>query len=298
MLALAGKAHGTSPIVVAAMMGLAALAGVLFLTSGKAQRWRRRYERRSRKMLTKVPEATALFWVTKVLTTGMGETTSDYLVKRIDRPIAVALGAVGLVAALALQFSARRYVAWIYWFAVVMVAVVGTMAADVLHVQLGIPYVASTIFFLVALAGVFTVWYLVERTLSIHSIDTPRRELFYWAAVMTTFALGTAAGDFTAVTLHLGYFSSGVMFAALIAVPALSYRRFGLNPIAAFWFAYIVTRPLGASFADWIAVPRSRGGLAIGNGVVSFTLAIVIVGLVGYLTLTPGDEVVSSEPDA
>lgn len=236
--------------------------------------------------LTKVPEATALFWIIKVLTTGMGETTSDYLVNRIDRPLAVALGAIGLAAALALQFAARRYVEWIYWWAVVMVAIFGTMAADVLHVQLGIAYAVSTTFFAAALAVVLSVWYSTEKTLSIHSINTPRRELFYWATVLTTFALGTAAGDLTAVTLHLGYFSSGLLFAGLIALPAIGYRWVGLNAIAAFWCAYILTRPLGASFADWMAVPAARGGLGYGTGPISVVLGVVIVALVGCLTIT------------
>ncbi len=235
--------------------------------------------------LTKVPEATALFWIIKVLTTGMGETTSDYLVNRIDRPLAVALGAIGFAGALALQFAARRYVEWIYWLAVVMVAIFGTMAADVLHVQLGIPYAVSTAFFACALAVVFSVWYSMEKTLSIHSINTPRREVFYWATVLTTFALGTAAGDLTAVTLHLGYFSSGLLFAALIAVPAIGFRWFGLNAIVAFWSAYILTRPLGASFADWMAVPAARGGLGYGTGPISVVLGVVIVVLVGCLTI-------------
>jgi uncharacterized membrane-anchored protein len=167
-----------------------------------------------------------------------------------------------------------------------MVGVFGTMAADVLHVGLGVPYAVSTVFFAVALAAVFTVWFLTERTLSIHSIYTPRRELFYWAAVVTTFALGTAAGDLSAVTLHRGYFSSGVMFAIVILVPAVAHWRFGMNPILAFWFAYIVTRPLGASFADWLGVSHRRGGLALGPGPVSLSLAALIVACVAYLTVT------------
>ena len=170
-----------------------------------------------------------------------------------------------------------------------MVSIFGTMAADVLHVGLGVSYVTSTVFFSVALALVFTVWYQVEKTLSIHSIDTRRREAFYWVTVLATFALGTAAGDMTASTLHLGYFYSGVLFAVLIAIPALAYWRLGLNAVVAFWAAYILTRPLGASFADWMAVPQSRGGLGLGYGPVSIGLAALIVSLVGYLTLTRKD---------
>ena len=236
--------------------------------------------------MSKVPEVTALFWVIKVLTTGMGETTSDYFAHRIGPIVAVGLAGVVLAASLVLQFSARRYVPWIYWTAVVMVSVFGTMAADVLHVGLGVPYVVSTGFFAVALAAVFAVWYASERTLSIHSIFTWRREAFYWATVMTTFALGTAAGDMTAVTMHLGYFASGVMFAVLIAIPALAHSRFALNGIFAFWFAYIVTRPLGASFADWMGVSSARGGLALGTGPVSLVLAVVIIAFVGYLSVS------------
>ncbi len=237
----------------------------------------------------KVPEVTVYFWIIKLLTTGMGETTSDYLVHQLNPLIAVALGGLGLAAALVLQLSVRRYVAWIYWLAVVMVAIFGTMAADALHVELGIPYLVSTAFFAVALAVIFVAWYAREKTLSIHSIDTRPRELFYWATVMATFALGTAAGDMTAITLGLGYFPSGVLFAVVIAVPALAYRLFGLNAILAFWFAYIVTRPLGASLADWIGRPHSLNGLGLGTGPVSLGLALVIGGFVGYLTVTRKD---------
>ncbi|MCW2864069.1 MAG: putative rane-anchored protein [Actinoallomurus sp.] len=242
-------------------------------------------------MLSKVPEVTAYFWVIKVLTTGMGETTSDYLAHRLGPIVAVGLAGVVLAAALVLQLSVRRYVAWIYWSAVVMVSVFGTMAADVLHVGLGVPYVVSTAFFVVALAAVFALWYVSEKTLSIHSIFTWRREVFYWATVMATFALGTAAGDMTAVSIHLGYLTSGVMFAVLMAVPALAYWRLGLNPVFAFWFAYVVTRPLGASFADWLGVSRARGGLALGTGPVSLALTVVILGFVGYLAMSRKDVV-------
>ena len=236
-----------------------------------------------------MPEVTALFWVIKVLTTGMGETTSDYLVHRIAPAAAVLIGAFAFSVALAWQFRERRYRAGIYWLAVVMVSVFGTMAADVLHIGLGIPYVVSTTCFSVTLAAVFATWLAKERTLSIHSIYTPRRELFYWAAVLTTFALGTAAGDMTAMTLGLGYFASGVLFAALIAVPAIGHWRFGMNPILAFWFAYILTRPLGASFADWLALPPSRGGVGWGTGPVSLALAGLIACLVAYLAATRRD---------
>jgi uncharacterized membrane-anchored protein len=236
-----------------------------------------------------VPEVTAFFWIVKALTTGMGESTSDFLVHHLVPEIAVVLGGIAFVVALYLQFATDRYVPWRYWLAVAMVGVFGTMAADVLHVGLGVPYIASTIFYAVVLAVVFRTWYLSEGTLSIHSITTERRELFYWAAVLATFALGTAAGDLTAVTFGLGYFASGLIFAAIIAVPAIGYWRFGMNSILAFWFAYVVTRPLGASFADWLAVSSARGGLALGTGPVSFVLAATIAGFVAYLTVSGKD---------
>jgi uncharacterized membrane-anchored protein len=242
----------------------------------------------AQRAMRKVPEVTIYFWIIKLLSTAMGESTSDYLVYHINPYIAVALGGIGFLASLVLQLLVRRYVAWIYWLAVVMVAVFGTMAADVLHVVLGIPYLVSTVFFAVALAIIFVVWYRTEKTLSIHSINTPRRELFYWATVIATFALGTAAGDMTAATLGLGYFSSGVLFAVLFAVPALAYRLLGLNAIVAFWFAYIMTRPLGASFADWFGKPI-LGGLGLGDTKVALVLTIFIIGFVGYLTVTRKD---------
>jgi uncharacterized membrane-anchored protein len=232
---------------------------------------------------------TLIFWVIKILSTGMGETTSDYLVRTIDPVVAVLLGGVGFAAALILQLTVRRYVPWIYWLAVVMVAIFGTMVADVLHIVFHVPHVVSALVFAIALTAVFIVWYATEKTLSIHTITTRRRELFYWATVITTFALGTAVGDMTATTLQLGYFASGVLFAVLFALPALGYWLFGLNEIVAFWFAYIVTRPLGASFADWLGRPVDAGGVGIGTGLVSLALAMVIATLVGYLTVTGKD---------
>ena len=242
-----------------------------------------------RRTAIKVPVITALFWVVKVLTTGMGESTSDYLVHRLGPAPAIAIGGTAFVMALWRQFAAPSYDAWTYWLAVVMVAVFGTMVADVLHVGLGIPYVVSTTIFSFAVAACFVVWYRVEGTLSIHSINTRRRETFYWATVLATFALGTAAGDMTARTLNLGYFSSGLLFLAIMAVPALGWWKLRMNAILAFWFAYVVTRPLGASFADWLAVPPSRGGLGFGTGPVSLVLAGVIAVLVGYLAATRRD---------
>jgi uncharacterized membrane-anchored protein len=255
-----------------------------------------------RHAFSKVPEVTAFFWIVKALTTAMGESTSDFLVHSLVPEIAVVLGGIAFSIALYLQFSKDRYVPWAYWLAVAMVGVFGTMAADVLHVGLGVPYIASTIFYAIVLAVVFRTWYLSEGTLSIHSITTQRRELFYWAAVLATFALGTAAGDLTAVTFGLGYFGSIFLFGAIIAIPAIGYFRFGMNSILAFWFAYVLTRPIGASVADWLAVSSARGGLALGTGPVSLAFALMIAAFVYHLTKTgkdmPPDQIAEAAPGA
>jgi uncharacterized membrane-anchored protein len=239
-----------------------------------------------RHAFSKVPEVTAFFWVVKALTTAMGESTSDFLVHALVPEIAVVLGGIAFCFALYFQFSRDRYLPWAYWTAVAMVGIFGTMCADVLHVGFGVPYLVSTVLFAFVLSLVFRTWYLSEGTLSIHSIHTPRRELFYWAAVLATFALGTAAGDLTANTIGIGYFGSILLFAAAIAIPAVGYFRFAMNPILAFWFAYVLTRPLGASVADWLGVSSARGGLGIGTGVVSLAFAASIALLVRHLSRT------------
>lgn len=236
--------------------------------------------------LRKVPEITTVFWIVKLLTTALGESTTDFLILRIDPYIAVGLGAIGLLITLALQFIVRRYIPWIYWLAVTMVAVFGTMAADAVHIQLGVPYLASTIFFIVALAVVFGAWYGIEKTLSIHSITSRRREIFYWLTVLTTFALGTAAGDMTAFTLQLGFFASIVLFAAIIIAIWLAYRFSRLDEVTSFWFAYILTRPLGASIADWIGKGHNVGSLGFGDGNVSIVFVVLITLFVIYMTLS------------
>ncbi|MFK4103917.1 hypothetical protein ACI2L1_28320 [Streptomyces sp. NPDC019531] len=241
-----------------------------------------------RQLANKVPEVTVYFWIIKVLTTGMGETASDLLARTLGPIPAVALGGLALVASLAVQFALRRYVAWAYWTAVVMVSVFGTMAADVLHVGLGVPYPVSTPAFLVVLAAVFALWYVSEQTLSIHTIRTRRREAFYWAAVLATFALGTATGDLTA-TVGFGYLGSVALFAAAICAPALAHRFGALGAVTAFWTAYVITRPLGASLADWMALPHTRGGLALGLAPVTLAWTVAIIGFVGYLAVSQRD---------
>ena len=237
----------------------------------------------------RVPEITVYFWAIKALSTAMGESTSDYLVHAMAPVAAVFLGFLGFLAALALQFSRRRYNAWTYWLAVVGVGVFGTMAADVLHVGFDVPYAVSSVLYAVVLAAVFIAWQRTEQTLSFHTIDTPRREAFYWAAVVATFAMGTALGDLTASTFGLGYFASGLLFAAVIAIPAVGYWRLGWNAIFSFWFAYVATRPLGASFADWMSKPKNVGGLGWGDGPVALALTIIIFCLVAYLAITRRD---------
>jgi uncharacterized membrane-anchored protein len=227
--------------------------------------------------------------VVKGLSTAMGEAASDFRVRVMAPQLAVLLGFAGFLVALVAQFRAARYRAWTYWSAVAGVGVFGTMAADVLHVALGVPYTASSALYAIMLFAVFTVWRATEKTLSIHNVDTPRREAFYWAAVVATFAMGTALGDFTAFTLDLGYFPSAALFAALIAIPVIGYRWLRWNPVLTFWTAYVITRPLGASIADGFGKPRSTEGLGLGDGPVALVLALLIAGIVAYLSATGSD---------
>ena len=232
----------------------------------------------------RVPEPDAAFWGVKILTTGMGETTSDYLVKTFAPELVVPVALLVLIAALVVQFRTERYRPARYWSTALMVSVFGTMAADVLHVGLGVPYAVSTLGFALVLAAVFVTWWRVERTLSVHEIRTARRERFYWAAVMTTFALGTAAGDLTATSLGLGYLGSGFLFLAVFAAPGVFFAATRRAAIATFWIAYVATRPLGASFADWFAVSRDRGGVDLGSGPVSAVLLLVFIVVVALLS--------------
>jgi uncharacterized membrane-anchored protein len=237
----------------------------------------------------RVPEITVWFWIIKGLSTAFGEATSDYMVHVMDPVVAVLLGFVAFVVALFLQFRMGRYWAWTYWFAVCMVGVFGTMAADVLHVKFKVPYTDSSILYAVILIAVFVLWQRTERTLSIHSIDTPRREAFYWAAVAATFAMGTALGDFTAYTLKLGYFPSAVLFGCIIAIPAVGFRWFRWNAVLSFWFAYVVTRPLGASLADGFGKAKNLSGLGLGDGEVALVIGLAIAVLVGFLAVSHAD---------
>ncbi|MER5917462.1 hypothetical protein ABT124_45900 [Streptomyces sp. NPDC001982] len=237
----------------------------------------------------RVPGIITVFWIVKGLSTALGEGASDYLVQAMVPQLAVVLGFVALLVALVVQFRQARYWAWTYWFAVAMVGIFGTMAADVMHVALGVSYTLSSALYAVLLLAVFWLWRRTEGTLSIHTIDSPRREAFYWATVVATFAMGTALGDFTAFTLHLGYFTSAAVFAVLILIPAVGYRWLRWNPVFCFWAAYVITRPLGASIADGLGKPRSVGGLGLGDGPVALVLLALIVLMVAYLAVTKAD---------
>jgi uncharacterized membrane-anchored protein len=236
----------------------------------------------------KVPEVIVLFWVVKIFTTAGGEATSDYLrIYGNFKGGAVELGLffVGLV----WQFGTRRYSAFAYWFFAYAIAVIGTGVADFLHLDVGIPYAGTTLLWLVVLCAIFAVWYRREGTLSIHSITTQRREAYYWATVFATFALGTALGDYTAIALNLGYLSSAILFSVVIFLPVIAHRRFRLNAVAAFWMSYVVTRPLGASWADYISKPKNLGGLAFGDGQTALAFGLAIAGCVVYLALRRPD---------
>jgi uncharacterized membrane-anchored protein len=235
--------------------------------------------------MSKVPPVTGYFWAIKILTTGMGEAASDWLV-RLGGVVTVGLTFVVLAASLVLQFKVARYMVWVYWFAVVMISVFGTMAADIPH-RLGISLWATSGAYLLAVLLIFTVWHRSEGTLSFSTIDTRRRETFYWLAVLATFALGTAVGDLTARNWGLGYLEAGIMFVVLIAMPVVARRRTRLGAVPAFWIAYMLTRPLGASFADWMG--SRRGGLGMGAGLVALLWTVAIVVLICYLAFARKD---------
>ncbi len=236
----------------------------------------------------KVPEVILLFWVVKILTTAGGEATSDYL-KTYGNIGGGGTEIVLFVVALVLQFGTRRYRAFAYWALAYAIAIAGTGISDFLHLDGHIPYVGTTLLWAVILAAIFWFWQRSEGTLSIHSITTQRREAFYWATVFATFALGTALGDFTASSLNLGYLASGILFTVLILIPAVAHWRFGLNGIAAFWMSYVVTRPLGASFADYISKPHSLSGINFGDGPTAVVFAIAVFILVSYLAIARPD---------
>jgi uncharacterized membrane-anchored protein len=236
----------------------------------------------------KVPEVIFLFWVVKILTTAGGEATSDYL-KTYGNFGGGGLEVLVIVVGLVLQFGTRRYRAFAYWSLAFAIAITGTGVSDFLHLDVHIPYAGTTLLWAAILAVIFWLWQRNEGTLSIHSITTQRREAYYWATVFATFALGTALGDFTAISLNLGYLDSGIFFAIVILIPAVARWQLGLNGIAAFWMSYVVTRPLGASFADYISKPKNTGGLNFGDGPTAVVFALAVFVLVSYLALARPD---------
>ena len=246
----------------------------------------------ARQMLNKVPEVTIFFWIIKILCTTIGETAADYLNDALGFGLTGTSFIMGilLVAALAVQFRMRTYVPAVYWLTVVLVSVVGTLITDNLVDTYGVPLETTTIGFGVALLATFAIWYASERTLSIHSITTPRREAFYWLAILFTFALGTAAGDLVSETYELGYLTAAGIFAVLIGLVAIAHYVLGVNAVLTFWIAYILTRPLGASIGDFLSQPVDDGGMGFGaTGTSALFLAAIII-LVIYLAISKVDE--------
>lgn len=250
----------------------------------------------ARALLNKVPEITLYFWIIKILCTTVGETFADFLNVNLHLGLTNTTYLMGslLIVTLFFQFKARKYVAGIYWLAVVLLSIVGTLITDNLTDNFGVSLVTTTTVFSILLAVTFLAWYASEKTLSVHLIHTTRREAFYWLAILFTFALGTAAGDLVAEKMQLGYLLSAFIFAALIALAAVAHLRFKLNAIFAFWFAYILTRPLGASIGDLMSQPQNKGGLGLGTVVTSALFLVTILGLVIFLSVTRKD--VSAAP--
>lgn len=246
----------------------------------------------------RVPKVTLDFWLIKLMAVTVGETAADYLNVNLGLGLSTTSWILSglLIAALILQFAQRKYVPWTYWLAVVLISVVGTLITDNLVDNLGISLVTTTIWFGVALAATFAIWYAFEKTLSIHTIFTGRREAFYWLAILFTFALGTAAGDLAAERIGFGYLQSGLMFGALIAVITFAFYGLRMNAILAFWLAYIITRPMGASFGDLLSQPVRDGGLGFGTVITSFLFLASIAGIIVYMTLSrDGDEILDDD---
>jgi uncharacterized membrane-anchored protein len=245
-----------------------------------------------RTMLNKVPEVTIYFWVIKILCTTVGETAADYLNDTLGFGLdktSLVMTAL-LIVALVFQFRARRYVPGVYWAAVVLISVVGTLISDKLADDVGVPLETTTILFGVLLAVTFAAWFATERTLSIHTICTRRREAFYWLAILFTFALGTSAGDLIGEQLGIGYWPTVGIVGVLIGIIFAAHRFAGLNAVVAFWAAYILSRPLGASIGDGMSQPRSAGGLGLGTTMTSLVFLVTILVLVVYLAVTKVDQ--------
>jgi uncharacterized membrane-anchored protein len=243
------------------------------------------------RMLNKVPQLTIYFWIIKIMATTVGETFADMLAVKLKLGLVTSSLMVGVMLAIALvvQFRSRRYLPAFYWLAVVLISVAGTLITDTLVDKLGVPLWITTVVFTVALCLTFVLWYAVEKSLSVHTIKTTRRELFYWAAILFTFTLGTAGGDLLSEGAHLGYLYSALLFAGAIALVTLLNSKFGLNDVLAFWIAYILTRPLGASLGDLLSQAKADGGLGLGTVVTSLAFFAVIVVLVIFRSHQLGD---------
>ena len=251
-----------------------------------------------RQMLNKVPQVTIFFWIIKILATTVGETGADYLNDQLGFGLtgtSLAMGVL-LAGALALQMRKNRYVPWIYWIVVVFLSVVGTLITDNLTDNLGVSLLVSTTIFGIALIVTFVVWYRSAHTLSIHDITTTSREAFYWTAILFTFALGTAGGDLMSENLGLGYAISVGIFGGAIAAIAFAFYVLKLNAVLAFWLAYILTRPLGASIGDLLTQAKTNGGLGLGTMPVSGVFLIAMMALVTYLTVTHIDDIRDVNP--
>jgi uncharacterized membrane-anchored protein len=253
-----------------------------------------------RQMLSKVPEVTFYFWVIKILCTTVGETAADFLNTKFSLGLTNTTFIIGglLLIVMVFQFKADKYVPAIYWLAVVLLSVVGTLITDNLTDNFKISLVTTTVIFAIALTVTFVTWYTSERTLSIHSVFTTKRESFYWLAILFTFALGTASGDLVAEHFKLGYLLSAGLFAGVIAVVTLAYYAFKLDAVLAFWIAYILTRPLGASIGDYLSQARADGGLGLGATSTSLIFLVAILSLVVFLTVTKRDQITTPEAPA
>jgi uncharacterized membrane-anchored protein len=240
----------------------------------------------NRQTQVKVPEIVLLFWIAKLCTTCFGEAFSDYVFFNdyLGRTTAILMGLALILVCYGIQIATTKYIPLIYWLAVTAVAIFGTMSADFLNKNLGMSLWESTLLLLVLQSTVFYAWWKTEGTLDVHSITTTRREIWYWLTVYLTFSLGTAAGDFVSGTLGFGTLDSTLIFLGIILVPLIGWKYLHLNSVLAFWFAYTITRPLGASFGDWLAVPAPYGdGLQIGTGPISLYSGIVLVAVIGLI---------------
>lgn len=252
-----------------------------------------RIETSGAQTLNKVPQVTLIFWIVKMMSTSVGETAADFLTSDLKLGLALttALMSLLLIAALAAQFRTRRYTPGVYWLAVVLISTVGTLITDALVDLYGVALTTTSAAFGIALVAVFALWYASERSLSIHGIVTRRREGFYWLAILFTFALGTAAGDLVAEGLDLGYAVSALIYGGLIALVTLAFLAWKLNAVLAFWLAYVLTRPFGASIGDFLSQPAANGGLGFGTVWTSVVFLLAILAAVGYMSLTRFDAI-------